>query len=65
MSNDIHNYYTPKNDEVNSKKIDKAGPKLTLGDVNRLKKIKATKNLENVKRSQTIQKIYGKPEENQ
>jgi hypothetical protein len=62
--NDIQNYYDPTKDEVNKIKLGNNNVKITLEDINKLKKIKAIKNLEIVKRKKTIQKIYGKSQEN-
>jgi hypothetical protein len=53
-------YYDPENDEINKRHFDDTRkPKLTLRDLNKLKKLKAVKKFEALKRQDLISAMYG------
>ena len=55
-----YGYYSPEDDQLNRfKKTDTRKSKLTLRAVNKLKKIKATRRLEQLKRNDMLELIYG------
>ncbi len=57
-------FYDPAKDKVNSKHLDDVtSPKLTLKRVNKLKKIRATKELELAKNRELLDIMYGEPEQ--
>jgi hypothetical protein len=57
-------YIDPNEDEFMKAHSDDARkPRLTLRHINRLKKIRAMSNLENVKKSSVISAMYGIPKE--
>ena len=52
--------YDPQQDEVNTMHLDDARkPKLTLKDLNRLKKLRAYRKLQDLKRQDHLTIIYG------
>jgi hypothetical protein len=56
--------YDPRFDELNTRhKNQQRKQKLTLQKLNRLKKIRAVKKLEMIKRQKLYSVIYGKPKE--
>lgn len=57
-------YYDPAADEVNVRNInDTRKPALSLKHLNRLKKIRALRKLENLKRQDLLGLMYGIPDE--
>ena len=53
-------YYDPTEDEYNRSEITKTrGPRLTLRHLNKLKKMRAAKDLENLVREDFLEVIYG------
>ena len=57
-------YYDPAEDKLNARKItDTRKPVLTLRALNRLKKMRALKKLEDMKRQDLLGIIYAAPEE--
>jgi hypothetical protein len=64
-ANDISTgYYDPARDEVNRASLrDTRKPKLTLRDLNRLKKMRALQQLERLKREDLLAVMYAAPEE--
>lgn len=53
-------YYDPEQDKIFKQSIeDKHKPKLTLRSINKMKKIRATRKLEDVKHQQTVSVMYG------
>lgn len=57
--------YEGENDEVMKKEIGDRRPKLTLRMINRLKKIRSTKNLEMAKKQELLGIMYGQGEEDE
>lgn len=56
------NFYNPEEDDINKASLgDTRKPKLTLKMVNRLKKIRSTKNLEMAKKQELLGIMYGAP----
>lgn len=56
--------YSAANDTLTKRKIeDTRKDKLTLADLNRLKKLRAFRRLEDLKRQDLLSVIYGQPEE--
>ena len=56
-------YYQPEDDKVRTAKLGQTRrPILTLKRLNRLKKIRATRKLEQIKRAELLQIMYGQPE---
>ncbi len=57
-------YYDPKGDTLSrAYRTDSRKPKLTLRHLNRLKKIRATRALENQKKQGLLDVMYGVPDE--
>ena len=57
-------YYDPEQDNLGKSKInDTRKPRLTLYQLNKLKKMRAAQNLENHMRTDTLEIIYGAPAE--
>jgi len=55
-------YYDPQEDELGRyKKTDTRKSRLSLRDVNKLKKIRATRRLEKLQRNDMLELIYGTP----
>lgn len=62
--NNVPSNYDPDSDELNSADImDTRKDRLTLRDLNRLKKLRAFRKLEMLKRQDTLSMIYGQPSE--
>jgi hypothetical protein len=58
-------YYNPEDDKFTQARLsDTRRPKLTLAHLNKLKKMRAARELENLLRQDTLQLMYGAPEEN-
>ena len=55
--------YEGEQDKVNKKEVDDRRPSLTLKMINRLKKIRSTKNLEMAKKQELLGIMYGSPPE--
>ena len=61
--NDVPTNYDPDSDELQTADImDTRKDRLTLRDLNRLKKLRAFRKLEMLKRQDTLSTIYGQPE---
>jgi hypothetical protein len=57
-------YYSPEDDNYGKAELDDTRrPRLTLKHLNRLKKMRAARNIENLVRRDTLQLLYGVPEE--
>lgn len=57
-------YYDAANDKLNqAKPDDNRKPRLTLRNLNKLKKMRAAQELENAMREDTLEIIYGAPAE--
>ena len=57
-------YYDPSQDRFQQAKVsDTRKPRLTLKHLNKLKKMRAAQDLENHMRTDTLEIIYGAPEE--
>lgn len=57
---DSHNRYDPEQDKINAQNLDDTRkPKLTLKMINRLKKIRSTKNFEMAKKQDLLGIMYG------
>lgn len=57
-------YYDPNADKINGRNLgDTRKPKLTLRALNRLKKMRAMRKLENLKRQDLLDIMYGQPDE--
>lgn len=55
-------FYNPAADNYNRAEIDKSrGPRLTLRHLNKLKKMRTAKDLENLVREDFLEVIYGSP----
>lgn len=55
-------YYDPAGDTIESRKIDDTRkPRLKLRDINRLKKMRAMKQLEALKREDILATMYAEP----
>lgn len=53
-------YYDPEQDKIFKQSMDeKHKPKLTLRSINKMKKIRATRKLEDVKHQETVKVMYG------
>ena len=64
LDHDSISRYQPNQDQVEKKDYgDKRKPKLTLKMINRLKKIRASKNLENHNKKKILGIMYGVPAE--
>jgi hypothetical protein len=58
-----YGYYDPDDDKLNQfKKSDTRKSRLTLRDLNKLKKIRATRRLEMLQRNDMLELIYGEPD---
>jgi len=56
--------YDPREDEVDTQQMDDTRkPRLTLKDLNRLKKLRAFRKLEDLKRQDYLAVIYGQGDE--
>lgn len=55
--------YDPAADTIGIKRIGDSRPKITLAHLNRLKKIRATRKLEMLKKEDFLQIMYGAPAE--
>lgn len=62
--NDISTgYYDPNEDKINGRSLsDTRKPKITLRKINRLKKMRALRQLEKLKRQDLLSVMYGAPE---
>jgi hypothetical protein len=59
-------YYDPSQDNVTARKLgDTRRPSLTLRKLNRLKKMRAMRTLEKLKRQDLLAVMYGQPEADQ
>jgi hypothetical protein len=57
-------YYTPEDDKYSQAQLsDTRRPRLTLAHLNKLKKMRAARQLENLVRNDTLQLMYGTPEQ--
>jgi hypothetical protein len=64
LDHDSISRYQPNQDQTEKKNYgDKRKPKLTLKMINRLKKIRASKSLENHNRKKVLGIMYGVPSE--
>lgn len=59
-------YYDPNTDKLNGRTLsDTRKPKLTLRNINKLKKMRALQSLESLKRQDLLGIMYGQPEADQ
>jgi hypothetical protein len=57
-------YYTPEDDRYSQLQLDDTRrPRITLAHLNKLKKMRAARQLENLVRRDVLELIYGSPEE--
>ncbi|RYD47113.1 MAG: hypothetical protein EOP83_28560 [Verrucomicrobiaceae bacterium] len=57
-------YYDPNEDKINGRALgDTRKPKITLRKINRLKKMRALRQLESLKRQDLLAVMYGVPED--
>ena len=57
-------YYTPGDDKYSQQQLtDTRKPKITLVHLNKLKKMRAARQLENLVRRDVLELLYGAPEE--
>ena len=60
LTEDSNGFYNPSNDQVSKKRIgDVTKPKLTLRNINNLKKLRNSKQIEREEKSEILQKVYG------
>lgn len=57
-------YYTPQDDQFGQAQLDDTRrPRITLKHLNKLKKMRAARDIENLVRRDTLQMLYGTGEE--